>query len=508
MTAAEQSRSLTPTLAWRGSFLQTCAETLGLACAVFLMEESMNYVGFFSDQGQAIWWPTNGVALALMVRLDRSRWFTIIVGVLLGSWVGVIRHGWPVSSRVVNALANSVGPLLAAHALPHFKRLEDWLQEPRLVFRYVLFALLLAPALSATIYASSAHLFLPSMHFWTVLETRADSDMLGYALFTPLILVFSSKETYRRANAAKMPMLFLLLGLVAGATYFVFWQTSYDLSFALISVVLLVTLRLGFAASVVAVNLLAVLATVATMHGHGPLTLGSGDLQAHRILLLQAFLALTMVTVFYVSVMQIERSVFQEKLQSAYDEMERRAMTDAVTGVANRRFFEETLKTEWSRALRSGDSIALLMLDVDHFKSYNDRFGHPAGDACLRRIAQVIVALEHRPADLLARYGGEEFAYLLPAASVEDAARIAEMIRLRIARMHEEPENGGDSEVSISVGCAALTPARGFVPETLVCAADEALYQAKRNGRNRVEIAESPSSRNSTNDPLSISKSR
>ena len=85
MTAAEQSRSLTPTLAWRGSFLQTCAETLGLACAVFLMEESMNYVGFFSDQGQAIWWPTNGVALALMVRLDRSRWFTIIVGVLLGS---------------------------------------------------------------------------------------------------------------------------------------------------------------------------------------------------------------------------------------------------------------------------------------------------------------------------------------------------------------------------------------------------------------------------------------
>lgn len=468
----------------------------------------MNYVGFFSDQGQAIWWPTNGLALALMVRLDRNRWFNIIVGVLLGSWVGVIRHGWPFSSRVVNALANSVGPLLAALVLPHFERLEDWLQEPRLVFRYVLFALLLAPALSATIYASSAHLFLPSVHFWTVLETRADSDMLGYALFTPLILVLSSKETYRRANAAEMPMLFLLLGLVVGATYFVFWQTSYDFSFALISVVLLVTLRLGFAASVVAVNLLAVLATVATMHGHGPLTLGSGSIQAHRILLLQAFLALTMVTVFYVSVMQIERKVFQEKLQFSYEEMAKRAMTDALTGVANRRLFEEALKKEWSRARRSGDSIALLMLDVDHFKSYNDRFGHPAGDACLRRIAQQLIALGHRPTDLLARYGGEEFAYLLPATRVEDAARIAEFIRSGIARMHEDPENEIDCEVSISIGCAALTPAPGIAPETLVSASDEALYRAKRNGRNRVEVAESPASGNTTNKPGVLSNWR
>jgi diguanylate cyclase (GGDEF)-like protein len=472
------------------------------------MEESMNYVGFFNEQGQAIWWPTNGLALALMVRLDRSRWFTVLIGILLGSWVGVIRHGWPVSSRVVNALANSIGPLLAAHALPQFKRLEDWLQEPRLVVRYVLFALLLAPALSATIYATTAHLFLPGMHFWTVLQTRADSDMLGYALFTPLILVFSSKETYRRANAAEMSTLFLLLGLVVGATYFVFWQASYDFSFALISVVLLVTLRLGFAASVIAVNLLAVLATVATMHGHGPLIFGSGAIQAHRILLLQAFLALTMVTVFYVSVMQIEHKVFQDKLQFSYEEMEKRATTDALTGVANRRLFEETLKTEWSRARRTGDSIALLMFDVDHFKSYNDRFGHPAGDACLRRIAQRTFALEHRPADLLARYGGEEFAYLLPAARVEDAARIAEIIRLAIARMHEEPEYDGHREISVSIGCAAVTPAPGLDPETLVSASDEALYRAKRNGRNRVEVAESPISGNSKNKPGILSNWR
>lgn len=449
----------------------------------------MSAIGFFSDQGQAIWWPTNGLALALMVRSDRSRWFTVLIGVLLGSWIGGLHHGWPVSSRIVNAVANSVGPMLGALALPHFKRLEDWLREPRLVFRYVVFALLLAPALSALIYASNAHLFLNHPHFWTVLQTRGDSDMLGYALFTPLVLVLCSRETYQRVHLFELPMLLLLLALVAGATYFVFWQTAYDLSFVLISVVLLVTLRLGFGASVFAVNLLAVLATTATMHGHGPLTLGSGTLQAHRILLLQAFLALTMVTVFYVSVMQIERRVYQERLQFAYEEMEKRATTDVLTGVANRRLFDETLKSEWARALRSGESIALLMLDVDHFKDYNDRYGHPAGDACLRRIAQAILALDHRSTDLLARYGGEEFAYLLPAARVDDAARIGEIIRLRVERMHEEAE-GGDRPVSISIGCAAFKPAPGLFPEALIAASDGALYRAKDNGRNRVEIAE------------------
>jgi diguanylate cyclase (GGDEF)-like protein len=491
MTTAQQSRSVATAFFWRESVLESCAEALALTCAVFLMEESMSYVGFFNEQGQAIWWPTNGLALALMVRSERSRWPLILVGVLLGSWVGGIHHGWPISSRIVNFVANTVGPMLGALVLPQFRRLEEWMQEPRLVFRYVVFALVLAPILSAAIYATNTHFFLPGLHFWTVLQTRADSDMLGYALFTPLILVLSTKETYRRVSVREALTVILLLGLVAGAAYFVFWQTSYSLSFALISIVMLVTLRLGFAASVLAVNLLAILATIATMHGRGPLTLGAGVFLSNRILLLQAFLASTMVTVLSVSVMRIERKVFSERLQLAYEEMEKRATTDALTGVANRRLFEESLKVEWARAVRNGDSLALLMLDVDHFKSYNDRFGHPAGDACLRRIAQAILELDHRATDLLARYGGEEFAFLLPGAGLKDAARIAETIRAHIETMHRASENPSDHPVSISIGCAALTPAPELIPAMLVGASDQALYRAKQNGRNRVEVTES-----------------
>ena len=489
MTAAQQSRSLAPAVPWRGSLLKSCAEALALSVSVFAMEETMNSVGFFGDQGQAIWWPTNGLALALMVRSERSRWATILVGILLGSWIGGVRHGWPVSSRIVNFLANSLGPTLAALALPHFKRLEDWLQQPRLVFRYVLFALLLAPLLSATIFATSAHFFLPNPNFWTALQTRGDSDMLGYALFTPLVLVLSTRESYRLVKMKEFALMVLLLGLVGGTTYLIFWQSSYGLSFVLIPVVLLVTLRLGFTPSVLAVNLLAVLATIATMHGRGPLILGAGAVEAHRILLLQAFLASTMVTAFSVSVMQTERKVYQERLELAYDEMERRAATDVLTGLANRRRFEETLNTEWARALRSGDSLALLMLDVDHFKSYNDRFGHQAGDACLRRIAEAIQALEHRPTDLLARYGGEEFAFLLPASDLKGALRVAEATRRCVEELRGHRENPGDFPFSISIGCAAVRPARDLAAEKLISAADEALYRAKRNGRNRVEAA-------------------
>jgi diguanylate cyclase (GGDEF)-like protein len=154
--------------------------------------------------------------------------------------------------------------------------------------------------------------------------------------------------------------------------------------------------------------------------------------------------------------------------------------------------FEERLNNEWTRAIRTGDFIALLMLDVDHFKAYNDEFGHPAGDTLLRRIAQTILAIEHRSTDLLARYGGEEFAYLLPGASVEDAVRIGEMIRSQIEKMHEEPENSVHCAISISIGCATLSPTTGALPEMLVCSSDEALYRAKRNGRNCVECTESP----------------
>ena len=133
------------------------------------------------------------------------------------------------------------------------------------------------------------------------------------------------------------------------------------------------------------------------------------------------------------------------------------------------------------------------MIDVDHFKSYNDQFGHPAGDVCLSAIAHAILALEHRSSDLLARYGGEEFLLLMPSTPLQDAAKIAELIRSCVEGLHQQPESGSRCQVSVSVGCAAVIPGPDLFPSLLIAASDEALYRAKRNGRNRVEIAETPS---------------
>jgi len=491
MTLAQPSGTMERGLPGRLAPLRNCGEFLGLACLVFLLEEAMHHSGFFNHVWQAIWWPTNGLAVAVLVRSERRRWPLLLGAVLFASLIGEIHYHASPAGDLVNAIANAVGPLVAAFALPRCRKLDDWLQEPHLVTRFVVSALIAAPLLSAAIFAIYMRASNPGIDFWNILQVRADSDMLGYAMFTPLVLVVSSGKQQRRP-AAELLKGVLLLALVGVTTLIVFGQSSYSLDFILVSVILMVSLRLGFATAVLAVNLLAFLATTATMHGYGPLTLGGGADTSHRILLLQAFLALAMVTVFSVSVVQIEREVFQTQLELAYKEMAKLASTDPLTGLGNRRLFEDTLRAEWTRAQRSNLPIAVLMLDVDHFKSYNDRYGHPAGDICLCAIAGAILGMGHRSSDLLARYGGEEFIFLMPETPLPEATRIAEVMRTLIGGLHDQPGTALHRGVTVSIGCAAFAPAPGLFPDLLISAADEALYRAKRNGRNRIEIAETP----------------
>jgi len=165
-------------------------------------------------------------------------------------------------------------------------------------------------------------------------------------------------------------------------------------------------------------------------------------------------------------------------------ELHRRATADALTGLPNRRAFEEALAREVARARRAGTPLALLAVDVDHFKRVNDQRGHPAGDAVLRAVAGRI-ASGARAGDLVARVGGEEFAVALPGAGPEAALEAAERIRARVA---EEPIalEGGDLGVTVSVGVASLGEPAPDGP-SLAARADEALYRAKRAGRDRVE---------------------
>ena len=167
--------------------------------------------------------------------------------------------------------------------------------------------------------------------------------------------------------------------------------------------------------------------------------------------------------------------------------VERQALVDGLTGLGNRRQAEERLHAEVARAGRSGDAVALIIGDLDHFKSVNDRFGHPAGDAVLREFARVLTEAT-REIDLAARWGGEEFAVLLPGTNADDAAVVAERVRSRLAQRVVLTADGMPVQVTASFGVAAFPDAESET--ALIAAADAALYTAKHAGRNRVACAE------------------
>jgi diguanylate cyclase (GGDEF)-like protein len=171
------------------------------------------------------------------------------------------------------------------------------------------------------------------------------------------------------------------------------------------------------------------------------------------------------------------------------------ALLDGLTGLANRRQFDERLEREWRRAARDRSSLALLMIDVDSFKAYNDLYGHQQGDTALISIARAIAGASKRPSDLAARYGGEEFVLILPATDSASAAAVAERVRSAVIALnlpHAGAENG---IASVSIGVASIVPPRSGIVCGLVAAADDALYDAKRTGRNRTCVSRIPTSR-------------
>ncbi len=160
------------------------------------------------------------------------------------------------------------------------------------------------------------------------------------------------------------------------------------------------------------------------------------------------------------------------------------AATDALTGVANRRTLDQTLRHEWFRAQRSAKPLSVMMIDADHFKAFNDRHGHQGGDDALRAVAKVICANVRRPSDLVARYGGEEFSVILPETDTAGARQIAEKIRTAVEQM---PLVAGDeTPITVSIGISTWTTEKEISLEQLLFVADKALYQAKEGGRNRV----------------------
>jgi two-component system chemotaxis family response regulator WspR len=192
------------------------------------------------------------------------------------------------------------------------------------------------------------------------------------------------------------------------------------------------------------------------------------------------------------STMREKLETTNRQLASSNQELQRLSSQDGLTGVANRRQFDETLEQEWQRAIRTGMPLSLIFADIDFFKRYNDHYGHQAGDDTLKKVAAALQKTVHRPADLVSRYGGEEFVMVLPDTTLEGTVAVANKVLNSVRKLNIPHENSADNDrVTLSIGVATLNPKDGEKPEILIEEADKALYRAKESGRNRVEFSSS-----------------
>jgi diguanylate cyclase (GGDEF)-like protein len=179
------------------------------------------------------------------------------------------------------------------------------------------------------------------------------------------------------------------------------------------------------------------------------------------------------------------------RLRLATQELERLANLDGLTQIANRRCFEEHLQQEWARAVREKNSLTLVLCDVDHFRLYNETYGHQAGDDCLRQLALILSRTAKRPGDLVARYGGEEFAIILPNTNTSGGIVVTHSIQESVAQLHlPHAASGGATSISLSFGVATVVPSQALSSAMLTELSDRALYTAKERGRNQIVCLE------------------
>lgn len=220
------------------------------------------------------------------------------------------------------------------------------------------------------------------------------------------------------------------------------------------------------------------------------------ELKVERLAILEKlFLGLTYLTlileaflIFRPMVKIIEEE--KQELIIANEKLRKLSLTDGLTGIANRRWFDEFFEREWKLAQRNKTQLGLIMIDIDYFKAYNDTYGHEAGDKCLKKVAEALASTVKRPGDFVSRFGGEEFAVVMPDTDNEGLAHVAELLRASVeAAQIEHCQSQIGNVVTISIGAAIAAPQQELSTKDLIINADRALYEAKHHGRNRWIIA-------------------
>jgi len=461
--------------------------TLAFTVAYFFADRALNDFAF--SGAWSIVWPLNGVTVALLIMRPRSQWPWMLLGIEVGTGLGELLDDNTLWMEVGQRICSLTEVLLSALLLPPFISLDHWLRTPRLFVHFAL-GLTVGPIIAGLMVALPNH-YMNGQSFWLTFNSWATADSLGIAATMPCVLSLRSPQMRALFEREALPKTLGVLGLAFAGTFGVFHANPYHLLFVMFPLLLLVDSTLSFAGSSIAVVGMLFISTYFTSKSIGPFGVWPAGLTISRDLAMQFFFGFQLLCLFPASIMFMERRRMAEDLNDTNTRLILLASLDGLTGIANRRCFDERFASEWNRALRHRKPIALAMIDLDNFKQFNDYYGHLAGDRCLTTVAEALKRQVQRPEDLVARFGGEEFALLMPYTTAEGAQKVVERIRAAIHDLCIEHIGNSWNQVTVSIGYSALTPTSNDGQSRLIQLADAALYQAKSSGRNRVETISS-----------------
>jgi diguanylate cyclase (GGDEF)-like protein len=440
-------------------------------------------------------WPGNGVLLGILLTSRRSLWPAYLACGVIANVVAVCLIGIPANFIIRLPLINLLELSLALVLLSRFIGENCDLSQPRTLAWVSVIAAVLAPMVSTLLNVVLYPFFITTHGFITPHGVTAGfvlglffAHALGIITVIPVVLALRNPHYARFTKRPRLLLSASVAALFLATTVLVFAQSRYNMLFLVYPPLVFIVCLFGLSGGAAALFCTTFIAIGFTLHGSGPLILEFPVSEAHRILMVQFFVSVAAILVLLLSAILAERDRAALQLERSKEQLAELARTDPLTGLANRRQLDETLERECRRANRSLAALSLLLLDVDHFKTFNDQYGHQAGDECLRAVSDVVKTFGGRPGDVAARYGGEELVVLLVSAPDDTASLQAEALRQAVQDLRL-PHAGNEAcgVVTVSIGVATAHPQNEpATPKMLIERADEMLYEAKRQGRNRV----------------------
>lgn len=450
---------------------------------------SLGHVGESSNIASP--WLANGTLLAYLLTTHRVHWRKLIVGCLLASVLASLLAGNDPLRAVTLSLCSMAEVAIPAHVLGGRLRNRNTIINWSFAEKFLVYAVVLGPAFAAAL-AGVALSALQSANSGEVFRIWFAADALGIALVTPLAITLRRCGLSAIREREGLAHMVLCLGLVGAVTTAVFLQSDYPLLFVIMPFLVFAAFRLGLAGLSVAYVICGGIALILTSWGSGPVFLIADATAADRLFFVQMFILFIEASTIPVALALESRLRLEAQLATANARLEHLAGTDALTGLANRRAFDRAFEREWAIAARAKRPLAVAIVDVDHFKAFNDTYGHIAGDECLTKLAEILSGTLFRPGDFVGRYGGEEFVIVLPDTDLAGAQHVCARVQEIVSTTNLPHEASPLDHLTVSVGFASLVPGKGSRNQ-LLDAADAALYAAKSNGRN--QIAHSASTR-------------